>query len=178
MEFLRKVGFAFIKIVYRGFGNPMQIRILRMLGVKIGKNCNIRCYSFSPESYLIEIGDHVSIARGTKLITHEGASWVFRNERPKIDSFGTIKIGNNCFIGMNCLILPNTKIGDNCIIGAGSVVRGIIPDNSVVSGNPCKVLMTTNAYKIIFNSHPGTSDFLGLDYKSKKKMLLKQYKKP
>lgn len=53
---------------------------------------------------------------------------------------GRISIGENSFIGCRCLILPNTEIGKNCIIGAGSVVKGRIPDNSVVVGNPAKII--------------------------------------
>lgn len=34
------------------------------------------------------------------------------------------KIGDNCFLGMNSIILPGTTIGNNCIVGAGSVVGG------------------------------------------------------
>ncbi|MDM1522308.1 acyltransferase [Empedobacter sp. 225-1] len=51
-----------------------------------------------------------------------------------------IRIGNNVWIGANCVILPGVQIGDNAIIGAGSVVTKNIPNNSVAVGNPCKVI--------------------------------------
>ena len=97
--------------------------------MKIGKNCYINNVNFSTEPYLIEVGDHVAIAAGTDFITHDGAIWCFREELENADVFGTIRIGNNVFIGNNCTILPNTSVGDNCIIGAGSTVRGQFPDN-------------------------------------------------
>ena len=43
-----------------------------------------------------------------------------------------IIIGKNCWIGANTIILKGTRIGDNSIIGAGSVVRGEIPNGSLV----------------------------------------------
>lgn len=41
-------------------------------------------------------------------------------------------IGENCWIGANTVILRGTTIGDNCVIGAGCVVKGNIPDNTVL----------------------------------------------
>ena len=51
-----------------------------------------------------------------------------------------IRIGNNVFIGKKSIIMPNCEIGNNCIIGAGAVVRGKIPDGSVVIGNPAQIV--------------------------------------
>jgi len=45
---------------------------------------------------------------------------------------GTIEIGENCWIGAGTVILRDTCIGNNCVIGAGCIVKGIIPDNSLV----------------------------------------------
>lgn len=69
--------------------------------------------------------------------------------------YSRIKIGNNVFIGFDCTILLNTTIGNNCIIGAGSVVRGNFPDNSVIIGNPAKVVMTSSVQKFLFKNNPG-----------------------
>ena len=61
-------------------------------------------------------------------------------------SIRPVKIGNNCFIGQQAFIKPGTVIGDNCIIGAGSVVSGNIPENSIVTGNPAKVVAQTSEW--------------------------------
>lgn len=50
-----------------------------------------------------------------------------------------VHIGNNVWIGANCVILPGVKIGDNSVIGAGSVVTKDVPSNVIAFGNPCKV---------------------------------------
>lgn len=51
-----------------------------------------------------------------------------------------ITIGDNVWIGGNCVILPGVTIGDNAVIGAGSVVIKDIPANVCAAGNPCRVI--------------------------------------
>ena len=68
-----------------------------------------------------------------------------------------IKIGNNCFIGARVIILPGTTIGDNAIIGSGAVVKGVIPPNSVVVGNPSRVVANTVEWT---NKHLEKKDFI------------------
>lgn len=123
---------------------------VREKGVTFGKNCRFYTREFSSEPYLVEIGDNVCVASGTQFITHDGGGWLFydwQNHDNDKNLFGKIKIGNNCFIGINCIILPGSEIGNNCVIGAGSVVRGKIPSDSIVLGNPAKVIMKTSFYE-------------------------------
>ena len=49
-------------------------------------------------------------------------------------------IGDNVDIGANVIIIGEILVGDNVIIGAGSVVTKNIPNNSVVVGNPARVI--------------------------------------
>ena len=51
-----------------------------------------------------------------------------------------IIIGKNCFIGCNAIILKGSVLGDGCVVGAGAVVAGKFEDNSVLAGNPAKVI--------------------------------------
>ncbi len=60
------------------------------------------------------------------------------------DGVGTVIIGNNVFVGVNAVILRNVRIGDKSVIGAGAVVTADIPANSLVVGNPAKVVRSIN----------------------------------
>ena len=51
-----------------------------------------------------------------------------------------VTIGDNCWIGAGAIICPNVKIGDNVVVGAGSVVVKDVESNTVVAGNPAKVI--------------------------------------
>lgn len=53
-------------------------------------------------------------------------------------------IGNNVEVGANVVIIGDIEIGDNVIIGAGSVVVKNVPSNSVVAGNPAKIIKQLN----------------------------------
>ena len=57
-----------------------------------------------------------------------------------------IEIGNNVWIGANCVIMPGINIGNNVVIGAGSIVTKNIPENSIAFGNPCKVVKEKSPY--------------------------------
>jgi acetyltransferase-like isoleucine patch superfamily enzyme len=156
-------------------GSEAMIRYFRAQGMKIGENCTFETMSFSTEPYLIEIGNHVGISNGTVFITHDAGIRCFRDEFPEEDIFGKIKIGNNVFIGINCTILPNTLIGDNCIIGAGSIVRGKFPDNSVIVGNPAKILMTMQMQKLIYRQNPGLLKTAKMSDPVKKPIVMKHF---
>ena len=49
-----------------------------------------------------------------------------------------ITIGNNVFIGANCVVLPGAVIGDNTVIAAGAVVKGELEPNAIYGGVPCQ----------------------------------------
>jgi acetyltransferase-like isoleucine patch superfamily enzyme len=51
-------------------------------------------------------------------------------------------IGRNVWIGANACVMGGAEIGDNAIVSVGSVVTGKVPPNSVVLGNPAKVIFT------------------------------------
>lgn len=68
-----------------------------------------------------------------------------------------IYIGNNSFIGARVSLLPGATVGKDCIIGAGSVVKGTIPDGSIVIGNPARVIGRTMDFA---NKHNELKDFI------------------
>ena len=99
----------------------------------------------------VRIGDYVQIASATYISDTD--SHPINNEerlnqisgRPySFDSVAKkpIFIGDNTWIGWNVTILKGTIIGKNCIVAAGSVLTGskTFPDNSIIAGNPAKVI--------------------------------------
>lgn len=150
----------------------------RDLGVKIGKDSQIlanpyRC--FGSEPYLIELGEHVEVTSGCRFITHDGAVWTLRKfpETENLDKFGKIVVGNNVFIGVNSIIMPNVKIGDNCIIGAGALVTKSIPSGEVWGGVPAKFICTFEDYR---QKAIKTADYThSLSSQEKKKALMKNH---
>lgn len=53
-----------------------------------------------------------------------------------------VEIGDNCFIGVGAVILPNVRIGSNAVVGANAVVTRDVPPNTVVAGSPAVVVKT------------------------------------
>lgn len=97
----------------------------------------------STRPWLLKIGSYTKITRGVVILTHDYSLDVLRKVYGEWLGEGkTTVIGENCFIGMNSIILMGSHIGNNVIVGAGSVVHGIVPNNVVVAGNPAKVICT------------------------------------
>lgn len=99
----------------------------------------------------ITIGDRFVASMNVHFLTHDYSyttALISINEKPETDIgvLRNIVIGDNVFIGMNSILLPGTIIGDNVIVGAGSVVRGKVPDYSIIAGNPAKVIGDIREY--------------------------------
>ena len=112
-------------------------------GVRIGDDCSIFSDITSAESYLISIGNHVTISNDVQFITHDNC--IDRFSQNKSDVFGKIEIGDNCFIGAHSIILPGVRIVAHTIIGAGSVVtRSVRISGTIIAGNPAKPVSYTH----------------------------------
>ncbi|MCL2859202.1 MAG: acyltransferase [Oscillospiraceae bacterium] len=127
----------------RLIGKKDEIEAYRKNGVKIGENCKFYNVNLdNGHGYLIEIGDDCTLTNCIVLSHDASTKYYFGKSK-----VGKVKIGNRCFIGMQSIILPNINIGDDCIIGAGTIVTKNIPSNSVVAGNPAKIIMSTAEFK-------------------------------
>lgn len=121
----------------------------------------------------MKIGNHVTITGGVQFVTHDGGVWVFREQEPDIDVFGSIIIGDNVFVGYGAIIMPGVKIGNNCVVGAGAVVTKNIPDNSVAVGCPAKILYSIDQYYESLKNKK--ENIRGYSSEEKKAFLIKKY---
>jgi len=55
---------------------------------------------------------------------------------------GHSRICEGVFIGINATILPKVTVGSNSIVGGGAVVTKNVPDNTIVAGNPARIIKT------------------------------------
>lgn len=103
----------------------------------LGKNVFINaCCKFQDQGG-ITIGDGCLIGHNVTIATlnHE----LNPANRASITP-NPVKIGDNVWIGSDSTILPGVEIGDGAIIGAGSIVTKNVPANTLVAGNPAKII--------------------------------------
>ena len=113
--------------------------------VKIGDRCLIGRGSSIIGHWSIEIGNDVFTGMNV-YITDQNHGYEELNipigiQSPNDDP---VVIGSGSWIGSGAVILPGARIGRHCVIGANSVVRGEVPDFSVVAGVPAKVIRFHN----------------------------------
>ena len=120
-----------------------EISRFKKRGGIVGKNCRFEGAEIDfGHSFLIKIGDNVDLSHCT-ILSHD-ASMERIIGRVKV---GKVIIGNNVFVGYGSIILPNVRIGNNVVIGAGSVISKDVPDNSVVVGNPQKIIGNYDSFE-------------------------------
>lgn len=110
--------------------------------IKIGNNVGISGATIYARER-IEIGDNTLIGGNVKILDNDfhpiDADARIADDKTKIKTKAVL-IGKNCFIGCNAIILKGTILGDNCVVGAGAVVSGIFKSNSVIVGNPARII--------------------------------------
>lgn len=109
--------------------------------IEIGDDTLIHgCYIHAQKE--IRIGSKCAIAAGVNIIDSNGHRLDSLDRNKQRDNPESIIIGDNVWIGLNAIILKGTSIGDNSVISAGSIVKGHFPENSLISGNPAKIIDT------------------------------------
>ncbi len=78
----------------------------------------------------IHIGKYSYLAFQSAVLSHDMI------RKLKVDTV----IGENCFIGAKSVILPGVVVGNNSVVAAGAVVTTNVPPNTIVAGNPAKVI--------------------------------------
>ncbi len=138
-------------------------------GFTTGRYCRIETYSTVPNKKVLIIGNNCQINDSVHIVAMEQvllgdnvliASKVFITDlnhgqysgdilehsspnsivssRPLNSS--PVIIGDNCWLGENVTILPGVKLGNNCIVGANSLVNKCFDENSIIGGNPARLL--------------------------------------
>jgi galactoside O-acetyltransferase len=142
-------------------------------GITIGQNCciyprnrlvlgdmntNLSAYLTIDDHVLINAGGYISGEGGVRIKAYAligpgvcilSAGHEYGDpDRPIRDqplTYGEIIIGRDAWIGAGSVILEGVTIGDGAVVGAGSVVCKDVPPNSVVVGNPAKIIKTRGA---------------------------------
>ncbi|WP_136799810.1 acyltransferase [Desulfosediminicola ganghwensis] len=145
------------------FCNYLKSIFLRLLGAKVGKRVVFYpgVWITKAPSHQLIIGDDVDLAYQVIVTTGGGVSIGDRSlvgyrtqilsTNHKIPPIGykifnsgrvakSVVIGNDVWIGANCLILPGVTIGEGAVVAGGSVVTKDIPANNIVGGSPARLI--------------------------------------
>mgnify|MGYP001197592248 FL=1 len=131
------------KSAYSSINSSWVVRLQRLRGVKIGKQCHFSPYVLIDLIYpsMVNIGNNVTIGSNTMIFAHYNpTSNLFLKENGYPREVKPVTIDDGAVIGPGSIITMGTTIGKNSIIGAGSVVSNTIPDFSVALGNPARVI--------------------------------------
>ena len=112
-------------------------------GSTVGKNCKISSHSFICEGVTIE--DNVFIGHNVTFINDRFPRATTAEGKIQTDKdwhcIQTL-VKRSASIGSSATILCGITVGENSIIGAGSMVTKDVPPNTIVAGNPAKILRT------------------------------------
>ena len=121
----------------------------RRQGVRAADGVNLYGeISFGSEPWLVSIGAGTEVTNGVSFVTHDGSIRVVQRgpyapaDPSRLNRYGAITVGANCFIGTRAVVVPGVDIGDDCIVGAAAVVTKDVPSGHIVAGNPARVIGT------------------------------------
>jgi len=107
----------------------------------VGKHCKISSHTFICEGVIIE--DNVFIGHGVTFTndTYPRATRMDGSLQTEADwKVERTVIRKGASVGSGATVLSNVSVGENAIVGAGSVVTKDVPPNTIVAGNPAKIL--------------------------------------
>ena len=128
-----------------GLSQPLLLETIAEGKIEIGSYSGLSSSILSARNSIL-IGKHVNIGGNVRIYDHDFHSTNAQHRRDsRLDGEYTacspIVIEDDVFIGANAFILKGVHIGARSVIGAGSVVlKGAIPPDSIVAGNPARVI--------------------------------------
>lgn len=142
---------------YQFFIQKIYLKICIAKGLKVGKNVRfVEVPQFGTEPFLIEIGDETTFSNNVRFVNHDGGQNAlhFLEKYKDVRTFGRIKIGKQCLIGADTIIMPGVEMQDNCVLGAGSILTTSMPKGTVFAGVPAKYICTIEEYgdKLLANN--------------------------
>lgn len=111
----------------------------------IGENCKWGPWRVPLYAKLIRLGNNVHVHKTATIVTHDMLNRYLMTRNPDVDfghgeKLGCVELQDNTYIAMNVTVMPDVRVGKDTIVTAGSVVTSDIPENSVASGVPAKVV--------------------------------------
>lgn len=127
-----------VRISPRGVINVVH----RLRGVKMGDDCFIDPTATLETAYAenITLGNDVRVTVGAIIMTHIKAPHYLRDTGLVPDVLAPVVIEDHAFIGVNSVIMPGITIGKAAVVASGAVVVSNVPEYTMVSGNPAKVV--------------------------------------
>ncbi|MBL1074275.1 sugar O-acetyltransferase [Nocardia sp. 2] len=108
--------------------------------IRLGHNTFLNYDTILMDCAPITIGNDVSIAPRTQLLTALHPMEDHDLRRRRYETAAPITIGDNVWLGAGVIVCPGVTIGSDTVVGAGSVVTRDLPDKVFAAGNPCRVI--------------------------------------
>lgn len=118
----------------------------------VGKNCKISSHTFICEGVTIE--DNVFIGHSVTFINDSYPRATTADGALQTEADWNVektRVRKGASIGSGSTILSNVTIGENALVGAGSVVTHDVPDNTIVAGNPARLLRLIATESVVSN---------------------------
>jgi acetyltransferase-like isoleucine patch superfamily enzyme len=110
--------------------------------IAIGEGCFLNRGTMLAALRSIEIGDHTMLANNC--FVGDAAHRFDDPDTPVtwqgFTSKGPVRIGSNCWLGVNVAVTSGVTVGDRCVIGANSVVTSDLPPGTIAAGAPARVV--------------------------------------
>lgn len=108
-------------------------------GIRLGEHVFINANCTFLDGAFITIGAHTLIGPDVRIYTpHHPMDYIDRRENREYAY--PVTIGEDCWIGGGAIICPGVTIGSRSVVGAGSVVTKDVPPDTLVAGNPARII--------------------------------------